>query len=151
MILLNRVALAWLLVLALAASHTTGAAAGTGADRTQPSECIERCDAIETRCGSEARRATRRCMAHPAGGGVDPTTLRRQMGSWYCAWFTRDHCADARDPRHCLERYAARHTLCVDAYDDNTTRQYLDCKAGERQALTLCREELADCRAACGE
>ena len=112
---------------------------------------MQSCAVVEVECSSSVRNAKQQCMKRAATGGVDPMTMRREYGSYFCGYFSGNHCVGANNPQRCAERYAARYALCGDFYRDNMARQYLDCGAGETKSLGMCRDELIDCQAACGE
>jgi hypothetical protein len=115
------------------------------------SACLASCDAIEAECSGAVRSATPQCMRLAATGGLDPLSMRRDFGTWYCGYFNEPRCGGARDRAGCALRYTALYTLCGDYYTDNVAGRYFDCKAGEANSLTLCRDELRACRASCGE
>ena len=115
----------------------------------QRNACKARCDAVESNCGSSVRRATKQCMKLAATGGVDPWTRRRDYAGYYCGFFRGNHCAGVSNPQRCLDRYAVRLNLCNDWFYQNTASAYFDCRTSETESLTLCRDELRDCHAAC--
>ena len=81
--------------------------------------------------------------------GLDPVTLRRDNEALFCDYFQGDRCAYSANRQRCMERSRLRHGLCLDTYTKNPSQRYFECSDSERNALALCREEMADCRGWC--
>lgn len=123
-----------------------------------PSKCLRQCEAAETRCSSEVRRARQECSRNAASAGRDPFTGRRdalggRVGdySYFCSYF--DHagrdCGSDIHGHSCLLRFAQRYSACLDAMSSNVAAMRYDCYRSERDAQNFCRDELRDCKAAC--
>ncbi|HEY6644945.1 hypothetical protein [Povalibacter sp.] len=113
--------------------------------------CMNQCDASETRCSSEVRRARQQCSKRAANGGRDPFTMRNNDYSYFCGYFNnaRD-CSSGTYGNSCRSRFATTYGLCVDAIQQNIASMRYDCYQTETTAQRYCRDELRDCKAVCG-
>ena len=120
-----------------------------GARAAPDAACLSCCAQAEADCSLSVRQSSKDCARRAATGGVDPITRRREDSLGFCGYFGRGHCTGSYGGARCEQRFRDRYALCTDAYLQNTTAEYLQCSAAERKALAMCRDELADCRAAC--
>ncbi len=112
--------------------------------------CMNECDAAETRCSSEVRRARAECSKRAANSGRDPFTMRNNDYTYFCGYFGNGSgCGAGNHSGACRKRFARTYGLCVDAIQDNIASMRYDCFQTERTAQTYCRNELRDCKAAC--
>jgi hypothetical protein len=113
--------------------------------------CVKRCETAESACSTQVRHARQDCSKKAASAGRDPMLMRRDYSTYFCGYFgSNARCA--RDPysKECNSRFQRRHGLCVDAIQDNIAAQRYDCYLNERDAQGFCRDELRDCKSACG-
>jgi hypothetical protein len=131
-------------------------ASSTAAGAATPAEaavqrCISQCEAAESKCSGEVRRARQQCSKSAANAGRDPFTMRSNDYSYFCSYFgDARRCGASGYGRGCQARFTQRYGLCVDAMYNNIAAMRYDCQRNEKDAQGFCREELRDCRAACG-
>ncbi|MBK6288025.1 MAG: hypothetical protein IPJ33_16885 [Gammaproteobacteria bacterium] len=111
--------------------------------------CLSYCEQAEADCSLSVRQSSKDCARRAATGGVDPFTQRREDSLGFCGYFGAGHCASPYAGERCQQRFRDRYALCSGAYLQNTSAEYLQCSDSERRALAMCRDEMADCRAAC--
>jgi hypothetical protein len=112
--------------------------------------CVSQCEAAESKCSGEVRRARQQCSKNAANAGRDPFTMRSNDYSYFCSYFGDGRrCANGYG-RGCQARFTQRYGLCVDAMYNNIAAMRYDCQRNEKDAQGFCREELRDCKAACG-
>jgi len=113
--------------------------------------CIKQCNAAETRCSSQVRRARQECSKRAANAGRDPMTMRSDY-AYFCGYFSNPGACGAGQYRQgCQNRFMRTHGLCIDKMYGNIAAMRYDCYLSERDAQGFCRNELRDCRAACGD
>lgn len=116
-----------------------------------PSACIKQCNAAETRCSSQVRRARQECSKRAANAGRDPMRAHSDY-AYFCGYFSDPGaCGSDRYRRGCQNRFVRAHGLCVDKMYGNIAAMRYDCYLSERDAQSFCRSELRDCRAACAD
>ncbi|HMN45809.1 MAG TPA: hypothetical protein PKE27_14620 [Povalibacter sp.] len=140
------------LVLSLSLLGVTTAGYGdpavdAGAKADAKTTCMNQCDAAETRCSSEVRRARQQCSKRAANAGRDPFTMRNNDYTYFCGYFNNaGYCGNGAA---CRSRFARTYGLCVDAIQQNIASMRYDCYQTETTAQRYCRDELRDCKAAC--
>lgn len=129
-----------------------GKSATAAAKQATPARggCINHCNAADSKCGSEVRRARQECSKRAANGGRDPFTMRNNDYTYFCGYFgNQGRCGSDIYSQGCKNRYAHTYGLCVDRMQDNIASMRYDCYINERDAQNFCRDELRDCKAAC--
>ncbi len=112
--------------------------------------CATQCDAAETMCSSEVRRARQQCSKLAATPGGDPFTAHSNDYGYFCGYFGNPaQCGSYADGSSCRSRFARTYGLCIDAMQQNIASKRYDCQQTERTAQTYCRDELRACKAAC--
>lgn len=126
--------------------------------------CMSHCTASESRCSTDVRRARSDCSRNAANGGRspyggstparsgrDPYNPSRPDLTFFCSYFENPsrQCGSDVYSRGCQARLSHRYGLCVDAMNNIADMRY-DCYKSERDAQNFCRDELRDCKAACG-
>jgi hypothetical protein len=121
-------------------------------DKPNQSSCINRCNAADTKCGSEVRRARQECSRMASTGGRDPMTMRTNDYTYFCGYFGNGgvHCGSDYYSRGCQARFSHRYGVCLDSMQNIAAMRY-DCYKAERDSQNMCRDELRDCKAACGQ
>jgi hypothetical protein len=121
-------------------------------DKPSQSSCINRCNAADTKCGSEVRRARQECSRVASTGGRDPMTMRTNDYTYFCGYFGNGgvHCGADFYTRGCQARFNYRYGVCLDSMQNIAGMRY-DCYKAERDSQNMCRDELRDCKAACGQ
>lgn len=122
------------------------------AERTTPTRgtCINHCNAADSKCNSEVRRARHECSKKAASGGRDPFTARNNDYTYFCGYFgNQGRCGSDVYSQGCRSRYARTYGLCVERMYDNIASMRYDCYINERDAQNFCRDELRDCKAVC--
>lgn len=115
------------------------------------SSCINYCNAADTKCSSEVRRARQECSKRAANAGRDPFTMRNDY-TYFCGYFgNQGRCGSGSYSQACKNRYAHTYGVCVDRMEDNIASMRYDCYTNERDAQNFCRDELRECKAACGK
>jgi hypothetical protein len=130
-----------------------GKSSAAPTDQATPdrSNCINHCNAADTRCGSEVRRARQDCSRNAANGGRDPFTMRNNDYTYFCGHFgNQGRCGSDAYSQGCRNRYSRTYGLCIDRMQDNIASMRYDCFIAERDAQNFCRDELRECKAACG-
>ena len=122
---------------------------GESAPSAEMQQCQTQCATAEAQCSTAVRKAKSQCARNAATNGLDPVTLRRDNEALFCDYFQGDRCAYSANRQRCMERSRLRHGLCLDTYTKNPSQRYFECSDSERNALALCREEMADCRVWC--
>lgn len=112
--------------------------------------CVNHCNAAESKCSSEVRRARAQCSRNAASSGRDPYTGRNDY-TYFCRHFDNPSrvCGSDVYTGSCQARFAQRYGLCVDAMYNNIASMRYDCYKNERDAQDFCREELRDCKSTC--
>lgn len=114
------------------------------------SSCVSYCEAAETHCSTEVRRARSECSKRAATAGRDPFTNRNSDYTYFCGYFGNGNaCGTGAYSASCRNRFTRTYGLCVDAIQDNIASMRYDCYQTERKAQTYCRDELRDCKASC--
>ena len=112
--------------------------------------CASYCDAAETRCSSEVRRARQQCSKRAANAGRDPFTMRNNDYTYFCGYFNNaGACGAGTYSGSCRTRFARTYGLCIDAIQQNIASMRYDCHQTETTAQRYCRDELRECKAAC--
>lgn len=112
--------------------------------------CINHCNAAETKCSSEVRRARQQCSKRAANSGRDPFTMRNNDYTYFCGYFGNSgRCGSDTYSQGCRNRFARTYDLCIDAMQENIASMRYDCYVNERDAQNFCRDELRDCKAVC--
>jgi hypothetical protein len=120
------------------------------ANPTPQQICMSECDAAETRCSSDVRRARAECSKRAANSGRDPFTMRNNDYTYFCGYFGNGSaCGSGNHSGACRKRFSRTYGLCVDAIQNNIASMRYDCFQTERTAQTYCRNELRDCKATC--
>lgn len=133
-------------VLGMTTASHSDPAVETDANVTAKTTCMNQCDAAETRCSSEVRRARQQCSKRAANAGRDPFTMRNNDYSYFCGYFNNaGQCGNGA----CRSRFTRTYGLCVDAIQQNIASMRYDCHQTETTAQRYCRDELRDCKAAC--
>ena len=113
--------------------------------------CVNHCNAADTKCNSEVRRARMDCQRRASTGGRDPFTMRSD-NSYFCGYFNNSgRCGPNTVSRGCQDRYARTYGLCIDRMQDNIASMRYDCYTNERDAQNFCRNELQACKATCDQ
>lgn len=111
--------------------------------------CVNHCNAADTKCGSEVRRARQECSRRAATAGRDPFTMRSDY-TYFCGYFNNQgRCGSDIYSQGCKNRYARTYGLCVDRMQENIASMRHDCYVSEKDAQTFCRDELRECKAVC--
>ena len=113
--------------------------------------CLSHCNAADTSCNSEVRRARMDCQRRASTNGRDPFTGRAD-NAYFCGYFNNSgRCGANTVTRGCQDRYARTYGLCVDRMQENISSMRYDCYTNERDAQTFCRNELQACKATCDQ
>jgi hypothetical protein len=110
--------------------------------------CINQCNAADTHCNTDVRRARQECSKKAANAGRNPMTRRSDDYTYFCGYFSNYNGCGAYGGG-CRDRFARRYGLCTDAIANNIAAMRYDCYINERDAQKFCRDELQDCKAAC--
>ena len=111
--------------------------------------CVSHCNAADTKCNSEVRRARMDCQRRASTNGRDPFTGRSD-NSYFCGYFNNSgRCGPNTASRGCQDRYARTYGLCIDRMQDNIASMRYDCYTNERDAQNFCRSELQACKTTC--
>ncbi|MFL6547424.1 MAG: hypothetical protein ACJ8OJ_01950 [Povalibacter sp.] len=122
-------------------------AAHTSPARTS---CLSYCDASETHCSSEVRRARSECSKRAATQGRDPFTGYNNDYGYFCGYFGNGNaCGNGAYSNSCRSRFSRTYGLCMSTIQQNVASMRYDCFQTERTAQGYCRDELRDCKAAC--
>jgi hypothetical protein len=121
-------------------------------DKPSQSTCVNHCNAADTKCNSEVRRARQECSRIASTGGRDPMTMRTNDYTYFCGYFGNGglHCGSDYYSRGCQSRFSYRYGVCIDTMQNIAAMRY-DCYKAERDSQNMCREELRECKAACGQ
>lgn len=113
--------------------------------------CINQCTTRDAKCGSDVRRARQECSRNAANAGRDPMTMRRDY-AYFCGHFSNPgvQCGAGAYASGCVARYEHRYGVCIDDMNYNIAGMRYDCYKAERDATRMCRDELQDCKRACG-
>lgn len=113
--------------------------------------CLNHCNTAESRCSSEVRRARQECSRRAANGGRDPMNPGYAGDyTYFCGYFgNQNACGTDIYSQGCKNRFARTYGICVDKMQNIATMRH-DCQLSERDAQNFCRDELRDCKAACG-
>lgn len=132
-------------------TDTAESAATAPAVKLTPQQmCMNECDAAETRCSSDVRRARAECSKRAANAGRDPFTMRNSDYTYFCGYFGNGNaCGSGNYSGACRKRFTRTYGLCVDAIQNNIASMRYDCFQTERTAQNYCRDELRECKAAC--
>lgn len=138
--------------MALALAGAAAIAADTPSDRPARASCINECTSKDAKCGSDVRRARQECSRNAANAGRDPMTMRRSY-TYFCGHFSNPgvQCGAGYYASGCAVRYEHRYAACIDDMNHNIAAIRYDCYKAERDATRMCRDELQDCKRACGE
>lgn len=130
----------------------SSAPAPTAADKSAETSCIHLCTTKDAQCGSDVRRARQECSRNAANGGRDPMTMRRNGYAYFCGHFLDPsaQCGANVYTSGCTARYQLRYGVCIDEMAQNIAAMRYDCYKAERDATRMCRDELQDCKRACG-
>ena len=106
----------------------------------------------DAKCGSDVRRARAECSRNAANAGRDPFSQYRPYDySYFCGYFNNPgRCNDPYYRAGCQARYQQHYYHCLDAMRYNIASMRYDCYESERDASNVCRDELRQCKAACG-
>ncbi|HKE96753.1 MAG TPA: hypothetical protein VKB34_20755 [Povalibacter sp.] len=130
--------------------QTTAKAEGTTQVAPAQSGCVNYCNAAESRCSSEVRRARAECSKRAANAGRDPFTMRNNDYTYFCGYFGNNNaCGSGSYSAACRSRFSRTYGLCIDAVQQNIASMRYDCFLTERTAQNYCRDELRDCKAQC--
>ena len=117
---------------------------------TPAQQCANYCDAAETACSSEVRRARAECSKRAATNGRDPFTQRNNDYAYFCGYFGNGNaCGTGTYSTSCRSRFRRTYGVCVDYIQNNIASMRYDCYQTERTTQAYCRDELRDCKAAC--
>lgn len=78
-------------------------------------------------------------------------TMRRNY-TYFCGHFSNPgvQCGVGYYASGCVARYEHRYAVCLDDMNHNIAAMRYDCYTAERDATRMCRDELQDCKRACG-